>query len=59
VIGYTTWVNLLDYTAAVLPVTTCDKNVDLFDEGYVAKSEQDDMIHKTCMSNSFSLSLTS
>jgi hypothetical protein len=46
--GYTTWVNLLDYTAAVLPVTTCDKNIDVLDEAYVAKSEEDDMIQKTC-----------
>ncbi|EHK97221.1 putative Acetamidase [Glarea lozoyensis 74030] len=35
------------YGGAFLPVTTVDKEVDVVDEGYEPKSEQDEMIHKT------------
>ncbi|KAF2429318.1 amidase [Tothia fuscella] len=33
--GYTTWVNLLDYTSVVVPVTNVDKSVDKVDDMYV------------------------
>lgn len=39
--GYSMWVNLLDYTSAVLPVTRADKAVDVVDAGYVPRSEVD------------------
>ncbi|KAH7346303.1 amidase [Rhexocercosporidium sp. MPI-PUGE-AT-0058] len=39
--GYSIWVNLLDYSASVLPVTLADKNVDVVDEGYKALNEMD------------------
>ncbi|KAF4462408.1 acetamidase [Fusarium albosuccineum] len=32
--GYTAFTNLLDYSAAVIPVTRCDREVDLFDANY-------------------------
>ena len=46
--GYTGWVNVLDYSAAVLPVTIADKSVDVVDEGYQAIGDNDEMIWKLC-----------
>jgi amidase len=48
--GLSTWVNMLDYTAAVLPVTLADKNVDVFDEGYKPLNEQDEKVFLACES---------
>ncbi|KAH7069641.1 amidase signature domain-containing protein [Paraphoma chrysanthemicola] len=42
--GYSTWVNALDYTSVVVPITNVDKNVDVKDEGYKALSDQDKQI---------------
>ncbi|KAH7070144.1 amidase signature domain-containing protein [Paraphoma chrysanthemicola] len=42
--GYSTWVNALDYTSVVVPITNVDKNVDIKDEGYKALSDQDKQI---------------
>ncbi|KAF2025582.1 amidase [Setomelanomma holmii] len=42
--GYSTWVNVLDYTSVVVPVTNVDKAVDVRDEGYEALSDQDKQI---------------
>ncbi|CZS96825.1 probable glutamyl-tRNA(Gln) amidotransferase subunit A [Rhynchosporium graminicola] len=39
--GYSIWVNLLDYSAAVLPVTLVDKNVDVVGEGYKPLNDTD------------------
>jgi len=39
--GYSVWVNLLDYTASVIPVTTADKTVDVVDEGYTPMNDTD------------------
>jgi len=38
---YTSWVNVLDYSAAVFPVTTVDKSIDKVDEGYIPLSALD------------------
>jgi amidase len=46
--GYSVWVNLLDYSAAVLPVTTVDKNIDVVDEGYKPLSEADEKVWQGC-----------
>jgi amidase len=46
--GYSVWVNLLDYSAAVLPVTTVDKTVDVVDEGYKPISGADEKVWKGC-----------
>jgi hypothetical protein len=48
--GYSVWVNLLDYSAAVLPVTTVDKSVDVVDEGYKPISAMDEKVWKSCES---------
>ena len=46
--GLSTWVNLLDYSAAVLPVTLADKNIDVVDEDYKPISAQDEKVHQAC-----------
>lgn len=40
-IGYTPWVNALDYTSVVFPVTKVDKNIDTFDDQYRPINEAD------------------
>ncbi|APA08584.1 hypothetical protein sscle_04g033540 [Sclerotinia sclerotiorum 1980 UF-70] len=45
-IAYSTFVNLLDYSAAILPVTMVDKNIDLFDHGYKPLNEEDEKVWK-------------
>ena len=47
-LGYSTFVNCLDYTSAVLPVTLADKNIDLEDKEYKPISEADEKAHKSC-----------
>ncbi|KAG4428877.1 hypothetical protein IFR05_015638 [Cadophora sp. M221] len=42
--GYSIWVNLLDYSASVLPVTLADKKVDVVDEGYKALNDMDEKV---------------
>lgn len=44
--GYSTWVNLLDYTSVVVPVTNVDKNLDKKDEKYTPLNETDKSIHE-------------
>ncbi|KAL8741670.1 MAG: hypothetical protein Q9190_005744 [Brigantiaea leucoxantha] len=39
--GYSSIINLLDYTSCTLPVTTVDKRVDLVDDGFQPLSEMD------------------
>ncbi|KAM3069652.1 hypothetical protein ACMFMG_010372 [Clarireedia jacksonii] len=46
-IAYTTFVNLLDYTASILPVTTVDKNIDLFDHNYKPLNPADEKLWKS------------
>ena len=46
--GYSVWVNLLDYSAAVLPVTTVDKSVDVVDYGYKSINALDEKVWKAC-----------
>ncbi|KAL8879539.1 MAG: hypothetical protein Q9192_008213 [Flavoplaca navasiana] len=40
-IAYTESINLLDYSAAVIPVTRADKSVDILDHGYRPLNEVD------------------
>ncbi|KAI9726801.1 MAG: Acetamidase [Chrysothrix sp. TS-e1954] len=40
-VGYSMFVNVLDYTAVTVPVTQCDKDVDKSVEGYKPLNEQD------------------
>lgn len=44
-VGYTMFVNVLDYTSVVVPVTTVDKNVDRKAEGYTPKDSLNEMLH--------------
>lgn len=44
--GMSTWINILDYTASVLPVTKVDKNIDVFDENYKPLDETDETVWK-------------
>jgi amidase len=46
--GLSTIVNLLDYSAAVLPVTKVDKSVDVVDAGYTPLNAQDEKVHLAC-----------
>lgn len=47
-VGYTSFVNILDYTSVVVPVTEVDKNVDRVEEGYEALNEMDQKVHDDC-----------
>lgn len=46
--GYSTWVNVLDYTSVVVPVTIVDKTIDKKIEGFKAVSETDQKTQDTC-----------
>jgi amidase len=46
--GYSTFVNVLDYTSVVVPVTNVDKSVDKKDEGYEPISEADKKAFESC-----------
>lgn len=46
--GYSTFVNLLDYTSVIVPVTNVDKAVDKVDEGYKPINDQDKGVHESC-----------
>ena len=46
--GYSTFVNLLDYTSCVIPVTTVDQKVDVIDQDFKPASEQDQKVWETC-----------
>ncbi|KAK0278665.1 hypothetical protein LTR35_004364 [Friedmanniomyces endolithicus] len=43
--GYSVWVNVLDYSAVVIPVTTVDKSVDKKIEDFKALNETDQKTH--------------
>lgn len=47
-IGYSTIVNILDYTSCIVPVTNIDKNVDGVDKNFKPLSEQDKDIAADC-----------
>jgi amidase len=46
--GLSAWVNLLDYSSIILPVTLVDKNIDIVDAGYTPKNPTDEKIHRGC-----------
>lgn len=45
--GYSVWVNMLDYTSVVVPVTTVDKNVDKKNESFKAFNDVDQQTQDT------------
>lgn len=46
--GYSTFVNILDYTSVIVPVTNVDKSIDKVDEGYTPIDEKDKGVHESC-----------
>lgn len=46
--AYSMWVNLLDYSASVLPVMLADKSIDVVDEGYKALNDMDEKVWEAC-----------
>ncbi|KAI9657849.1 MAG: Acetamidase [Alyxoria varia] len=40
-LSYTLWVNALDYTVVIVPVTRCDRGLDVRDEGFEGTGEFD------------------
>ena len=46
--GYSAWVNMLDYTSVVVPITIVDKNVDKKIENFKAIDEVDQKTQDTC-----------
>ena len=48
--GYSVWVNTLDYTSVVVPVTNVDKTIDKKNEGFKALNEDDQKTQDTCKS---------
>ena len=53
-VGYSSIINLLDYTSCVIPVTTADKNVDLVDEDFKSLSDRDRRNAELCMCQTIS-----
>jgi amidase len=47
-VGYTTWVNLLDYTSVVVPVTTANKKLDPTDLEYSPRNNDDKVAFDSC-----------
>lgn len=50
--GYSSWVNLLDYTSVVVPVTNVDKSVDKKYSDFKAIDDADQKTQDTCKSSS-------
>ena len=46
--GYSTIINMIDYTSCVLPITTVDKSVDVVDETFSPLSDFDKDISNDC-----------
>ena len=46
--GYSSIINVLDYTACVVPVTNANKNVDVPDMGFQPASDLDKHIQEDC-----------
>jgi amidase len=47
-LGYSVWVNALDYTSVVVPVTEVDKNVDVVEKSYTPIDESDKEVQDDC-----------
>ncbi|KJR81677.1 amidase [Sporothrix schenckii 1099-18] len=50
-VGYTPWVNTLDYTAAVFPVTRVDPAIDVVEKDYTPLNDLDKAIHEEYTDN--------
>ena len=47
-VGYSSIINLLDYTACVIPVTTVDKSLDLLDQDFTPLNDRDRFNAELC-----------
>jgi len=47
-VGYSMWVNMLDYTSVVVPVTNVDKSVDQAYKDFTPKDETDKFTNDAC-----------
>jgi amidase len=47
-VGYTSSINLLDFSTVVVPVTFADKTIDAKDEGYTPLNDLDAAVHDDC-----------
>ena len=57
-LGYSTIINLLDYTSCVVPITNVDKDVDPVDKDFKAVSEMDKDIAADCKSSLQSMEIS-
>lgn len=46
--GYTEAINLMNYSAVVIPVTQADEKIDVFDESYEPLGEKDKLNWESC-----------
>jgi len=46
--GYSTFVNLLDYTSCAVPVTTADQKVDILDKDFKPLNDLDEAVASLC-----------
>lgn len=51
--GYSMWVNVLDYTSVIVPVTQVDKNVDKKASDFTPVNEVDQQTQDDCKCSSF------
>ena len=56
--GYSSIVNILDYTSCVLPVTIVDKNVDTVNKDFKPINDLDQAVWDTCKSHIYQCDLT-
>lgn len=49
-LAYTECINLLNYSACVIPVSTANKDIDVFDKGYRPLNETDRKNWEACKS---------
>lgn len=46
--GYTSFVNLLDYSSITIPITKADQSLDIPNADYTPRNELDGLVHKCC-----------
>lgn len=47
-IAYTEAINLMNYSAVVIPVTQADKKIDVFDDSYQPLGDRDKLNWQSC-----------
>ena len=49
ILGFSVWVNLLDYSSVVIPITLVDKNIDVINKDFKPLSDLDEEVQRDCM----------